>query len=143
MSYNKILTKFDFNNLLLKEYNNWYLLLRKDQVTIGSLVLIEKSFKTSYSEIKKESFIEFYQIVKEIESVLKELFSYDKINYLMLMMVDDQVHYHIIPRYARNIIIENKTFVDYGWPSLPDFLKNNIIEKNMYNNLVKLFKSKF
>ena len=34
----EILETFDINNLLIKEYKHWYLLLRKRQVTIGSLV---------------------------------------------------------------------------------------------------------
>ncbi|MCK5294325.1 MAG: hypothetical protein KAJ49_06710, partial [Arcobacteraceae bacterium] len=63
-----ILTKFDYKNLLIKEYKYWYLLLRKEQVTLGSLVLIEKSFKTKYSNISSESFLEFGVIVKEIEN---------------------------------------------------------------------------
>ncbi len=138
----KILTKFNFDNLLLKEYNNWYLLLRKEQVTLGSLVLIEKSFKTMYSEISDESFIEFGQIVKEIEFVLKETFSYDKINYLMLMMVDDEVHYHVIPRYSKNVLFESVIFKDNGWPELPNFNECNEIDNYVFNRIVKLLTNK-
>ena len=54
-----ILETFDINNLLIKEYKHWFLLLRKRQVTIGSLVLIEKSFKTRYSDISFHSHCEF------------------------------------------------------------------------------------
>jgi diadenosine tetraphosphate (Ap4A) HIT family hydrolase len=132
----KILEKFDYNNLLIKEYDNWYLLLRKEQVTIGSLVLIEKSFKTKYSDISTESFIEFGDIVRDIESALGKLFSYDKINYLMLMMVDDEVHYHIIPRYSRDIEYNGKVFKDYGWKGFPAFNELNDMDDEMYQKLI-------
>ena len=95
---NQILKTFNYDELLIKEYKNWYLLLRSHQATIGSMVLIEKNFHTKFSDIPNESFIEFGKIVKEIEATLSVLFSYDKINYLMLMMKDKEVHFHVIPR---------------------------------------------
>jgi glycerol-3-phosphate cytidylyltransferase len=137
----KILTVFDYKNMLIKEYKNWYLLLRKEQVTIGSLVLIEKSFQTNYADISNESFVEFGEIVKEIEWMLKVLFSYDKINYLMLMMVDDEVHYHIIPRYAQDIDFNGIIFKDSGWSGLPDMANINELDRKGCLNMIDLFKS--
>ena len=135
-----ILTKFDYKNLLIKEYKHWYLLLRKEQVTLGSLVLIEKSFQTKYSDISKESFLEFGDIVNDIESILGKLFSYDKINYLMLMMVDEEVHYHIIPRYSKDIIFENIAFKDNGWSGLPSFSNINKIDSHVVDKLLTLIR---
>ena len=136
----KILDTFDCENLLIKEYANWYLLLRAEQFTIGSLVLIEKSFKTKYSDIPKESFLEFGLIVREIESALSNLFSYSKINYLMLMMKDDEVHYHIIPRYSGDVTFESVDFKDFGWPRLPNFSKHNLINNVTQVKLIKALK---
>ncbi|SVD78910.1 uncharacterized protein METZ01_LOCUS431764, partial [marine metagenome] len=99
--------KFKFPELLIKEYENWYLLLRFEQPTLGSLILITKHGETQYSEINEAAFIEFSKIVKEIESVLKSKFKYQKLNYLMLMMVDPEVHYHIIPRYSEGVLFHN------------------------------------
>jgi diadenosine tetraphosphate (Ap4A) HIT family hydrolase len=138
----KILTKFDCQNLLIKEYNHWYLLLRKEQVTIGSLVLIEKSLKTNYSDITIESFLDFGNIVKEIEPVLKDLFKYNKINYLMLMMIDNEVHYHVIPRYSKDTIFNGLIFFDEGWPGLPNFTKNNVLKNDVYKSIIELIKRK-
>ena len=42
---NSTLKKFNYPENLIKEYNNWYLLIRPDQVTFGSMVLIEKKNK--------------------------------------------------------------------------------------------------
>ena len=38
-------------------------------------------------------------VTRHIEGVLGRTFNYDRINYLMLMMVDPDVHFHVIPRY--------------------------------------------
>ena len=132
----EILETFDINNLLIKEYKHWYLLLRKRQVTIGSLVLIEKSFKTRYSDISFHSHCEFASIVIDIESSLQKNFNYDKINYLMLMMVDKEVHYHIIPRYSRQINFNGFRFIDSGWPSMPDLSFENTATQSTIVHLI-------
>lgn len=139
----KTLAKFGYPASLIKEYNNWYLLLRPEQVTIGSLILITKFGEEEYSEISKEAFAELEQIVKEIESVLHDCFEYDKINYLMLMMVDPEVHYHIIPRYSYEIEFEKEKFTDFGWPALPNLLEINRITKKTFNQLLAILKEKF
>jgi len=140
---NKILETFNFNNLLIKEYENWYLILRNDQVTIGSLVLIEKNFHTKLSNISDESFIEFGVIVREIEEVLHNLFRYEKINYLMLMMKDSEVHYHVIPRYSKEKMFESFCFTDNGWPNLPDLKDYNEIDMQLKLKLLEHIKEKF
>lgn len=140
---NKTIVKFGYPDTLIKEYSNWVLLLRKEQVTLGSLVLICKDKATQLSDISKESFEEFPIIIKEIEVHLSKLFSYDKINYLMLMMVDPDVHYHIIPRYSSNKDINGTIFKDYGWPGIPDIRKTNILEKDFFNGLNNHIRTKF
>ena len=46
--------------------------------------------------------------------------AYEKINYLMLMMVDPHVHFHVFPRYAGSRMIEDVTVDDSAWPGPPD-----------------------
>ena len=38
-------------------------------------------------------------ITAEIEATLQPTIGYERINYLMLMMVDPHVHFHVFPRY--------------------------------------------
>jgi diadenosine tetraphosphate (Ap4A) HIT family hydrolase len=45
---------------------------------------------------------------------------YERINYLMLMMVDPHVHFHVIPRYAVAREFGTLSFPDKGWPGPPD-----------------------
>jgi diadenosine tetraphosphate (Ap4A) HIT family hydrolase len=66
-----------------------------------------------------QSFKEMSLVVGDIERALKAAFSYEKINYLMLMMVDPNVHFHVIPRYSQSQSACGLTIADPGWPVVP------------------------
>jgi diadenosine tetraphosphate (Ap4A) HIT family hydrolase len=132
---NSTLKKFNYPENLIKEYNNWYLLIRPDQVTFGSMVLIEKKNKKKLSDISIKSFNELKIISKKIENFFLKRFRFNKINYLILMMVDPHVHIHIIPRHKKKVIFGGKTFKDYGYPMPPNLSKKNAINKNILTKL--------
>jgi diadenosine tetraphosphate (Ap4A) HIT family hydrolase len=107
---------FDEQNNLIKDYKFWKLLIRNRNATLGNCVAILKRHIEALSEITHEEMAEFVTLVKDIEKSLKTSFSYDKINYLMLMMMDKHVHFHIIPRYAGKRSFAGLEWVDEGWP---------------------------
>lgn len=140
---NDTILKFGYPNLLIKEYKFWTLLLRGEQVTLGALVLIYNNDVESLSEVSKEGFIELKDIVIEVEKKLKEEFTYDKINYLGLMMIDKNVHFHIIPRFSTVKVFGSNEFIDYGWPLLPILENKNLIENNTLLKIKSLLNKKF
>ena len=85
---NPTIEKFGYPGTLLKEFEHWVVLLRPAQVTFGSLVLAAKSDATAYGTLPADAFGEQAQAVAWIEHGLQRLVSYERINYLMLMMVD-------------------------------------------------------
>src|SRR3990170_5849637 len=97
---NDTMRKFGFPETLVRDYRHWVVLVRPAQVTLGSLVLCAKSEVERFGALEPAAFAELAEIVPAMERALKLFFDYDRINYLMLMMVDRQVHFHIIPRYA-------------------------------------------
>ncbi len=117
---NKTIYKFGYPDTLIKEYENWVVLIRPKQVTIGSLVLVCKENVENFSTISQKSFSELKVVITGIESTLKEVFKIDKINYLALMMVDKHVHFHVIPRYINSLSFKDKEYQDKDWPSAPD-----------------------
>ncbi len=125
MPISKTLEKFGYPNTLIKEYRHWCLLLRPKQATLGSLVLVCKEPVAKFSEISAESFQEYTQIVPEVEKALYRTFPYNKINYLTLMMVDPDVHTHIIPRHEQPLRFEGKEYRDFDWPGMPTLQKVN------------------
>lgn len=117
--YDSFAKKFRLKELLLHESNYWIWSLRPVQSTLGAGILSLKRYAESFSDINVEEGLELSEIVKIIERKLREAFVYDRINYLMLMMVDPHLHFHIIPRYSDTVEFENIQWFDEGWPGLP------------------------
>ena len=117
---NATLAKFGYPGSLVREYHHWCVLLRPQQVTLGALVLATRGGETTFSALAPAAFVEFGAIVHHIETGLKAFRPHDRINYLMLMMVDPHVHFHILPRYAASQAFDGITFPDSGWPAAPD-----------------------
>ncbi len=135
------LLKFGFPGTIIHEYEHWYVVLRPKQATLGALVLIAKSEATAFSDLPAEAYSEMETITKNIEQTLKDLFDYDKINYLMLMMVDPQVHFHVLPRYEHTQSYENHSFTDPGWPGPPNLGHANDISDEAFSALLETLKS--
>ena len=117
---NATIEKFGYPGTLIKEYDHWVVLLRPGQVTAGSLVLAAKSDATAYGDLTPDAFAEQGRAVAEIEAMLSAAIKYERINYLMLMMVDPNVHFHVIPRYDGDRSLAGMSIADSGWPGPPD-----------------------
>ena len=117
---NPTIEKFGYPASLVREYDRWVVLLRPAQVTLGALVLAAKSDAQAYSRLEPAAFAEQARIVADIERALGQFCAYEKINYLMLMMVDREVHFHVIPRYSEPRSFDGIDFPDHGWPAIPD-----------------------
>jgi diadenosine tetraphosphate (Ap4A) HIT family hydrolase len=111
--------KFGYPGTLLAEYDHWLVLLRPAQVTLGSLVLICKEKAARFGDIGPAASAELHRVAARIEKVIGEAFENDKINYLMLMMVDPDVHFHVLPRYSSDRSYEGAVFGDEAWPGPP------------------------
>ena len=116
---NATMRKFGYPDTLIKEFDHWVVLLRPAQVTLGSLVLAAKSEATAYSDLPDEAFAELSVAVRAIEKALRSFCDYERINYLMLMMVDPNVHFHVFPRFSESKRWEEIEFPDGGWPGPP------------------------
>ena len=116
---NPTIEKFGYPATLLKEFEHWLVLLRPAQVTLGSLVLAARSDVTAYAALPREAFAEQADVVAAIERALSGFVDYERINYLMLMMVDPNVHFHVIPRYSAPRSWDGIEFPDAGWPGPP------------------------
>lgn len=101
------------------ETDHWLVLVRPKQPTFGSLVLVCKEAVQAFSDVSPAAFADLQVAVAGIERLLKGQVDYEKINYLMLMMVDKDVHFHVLPRYAGAREHEGVSFPDTGWPAAP------------------------
>jgi diadenosine tetraphosphate (Ap4A) HIT family hydrolase len=116
---NETIRRFGYPATLVAEYEHWLVLLRPAQPTLGSLVLAAKSDATAFADLSPAAFVEMSRAVADIETALRASVGYAKINYLMLMMVDPHVHFHVVPRYEGTRAAEGLSIGDKGWPTTP------------------------
>ena len=136
---NNTIEKFGYPATLIRDYRHWVLLLRPAQVTAGSLILAAKSDATAYGALPAAAFTEQGAIVAELEQMLRESVKMEKINYLMLMMVDPHVHFHIFPRYRGTRSFAGLTLTDHGWPGPPDLKSAVELDPVAIGQAVELF----
>lgn len=117
---NETILKFNYPDSLIREYDHWVVLLRPAQVTVGSLVLASREEALRFPDLSRDGFAELRTVAGDLERALSEAFQYEKINYLMLMMVDRHVHYHVIPRYPAPVRVGDAGYPDESWPGPPD-----------------------
>lgn len=118
-NYTDFQEKFRLPELVIAETEYWVWSVRPVQSTIGAGVLSAKRPIEAFSEMTEEESKDLGKIIKLIEKTLEKTFLYNRINYLMLMMVDFHVHFHVIPRYDRKIEFLDITWIDKGWPTPP------------------------
>ncbi len=111
--------KFGYPRSQVAETDHWRVLVRPQQPTFGSLVLVCKDAAHAFSELGAAAFADLQTAVAGIERLLTEVVAYQRINYLMLMMVDPDVHFHVIPRYEGLREDAGLSFPDHGWPGPP------------------------
>lgn len=137
MNINDTLRKFGYPNSLIHDYQYWSVLLRPQQVTLGSLIIAAHSEVTQLSHLSIEAMTELSQVTTDVEKALKSCFQYDKINYLMLMMVDPHVHMHVIPRYESIREFKQISFTDEDWPRPPDLTRQVEMDQPHQAKLLK------
>ena len=117
---NQTAVNFGFPRTMVAETSHWLVLVRPKQPTFGSLVLVCKEPVQAFADISPAAFADLQVAISGIERLLRDKVNYEKINYLMLMMVDRDVHFHVIPRYAGERVHEGVSFPDAGWPAVPN-----------------------
>lgn len=117
---NATMEKFGHPRSAVAEVGSWVVLVRPKQPTLGSLVLVCKEAATAFSELSPQAFADLREATVGIERLLKGFVDYGRINYLMLMMVDPDVHFHVIPRYEGTRSFRDAAFADAGWPGPPN-----------------------
>lgn len=116
--------KFGYPASLIAEYDHWLVLLRPAQVTLGALVAVAKPKAEAFSALPAAAFSELAGVSADAEAALAAFVNYERINWLMLMMVDRDVHFHILPRYSAPRRFGPSEFPDAAWPGPPDLSKS-------------------
>ena len=137
---NATIAKFGHPATLIAEYAHWVALLRPAQPTLGSLVLAARSQATAFADLDPAAFSELGAVVADIEAALKAAVGYERINYLMLMMVDPNVHFHVIPRYEGRRAVGGISIPDSSWPKPPVLSEAKALAEGEIDELARWLK---
>lgn len=140
---NATMLKFGYPDTLIRKWDHWVVLVRPAQVTLGSLVLAARSDATAYSALPDAAFAEQANAVRAIEAALRRFCKYERLNYLMLMMVDPDVHFHVIPRYSEPRFWGGVEFRDEGWAGPPQLKETIALEPQQIASMREQLKTLF
>ena len=119
LATNATIRGFGYPETLVADYEHWVVLLRPAQPTLGSLVLAARGEATAFADLDPAAFAELREAIGDLETARAAGVGYARINYLMLMMVDPHVHFHVLPRYEGERSACGVTVRDAGWPKVP------------------------
>lgn len=140
---NATIEKFGYPDTLIAELAHWVILLRPAQPTLGSLVLAARSEATAFGALPAAAHAELAEATAAIEAALGRFVGYQRINYLMLMMVDPHVHFHVIPRYEGQREFDGVAFADDAWPGPPALGSAVKLDRDQVAALVRDLKTAF
>jgi diadenosine tetraphosphate (Ap4A) HIT family hydrolase len=112
-------SKFRVDELTIHQTEFWTWSVRPVHPTLGAGILSLSRLCPSFADLTQAEYADLGVIVPFLDKRLQEVFSPQKMNYLMLMMVDHHVHFHVIPRYDAPQQFGGFEWVDSGWPSHP------------------------
>jgi len=129
---------------------HWIVKLNPDQYHLGRCVIVLKRNCESLSELKREEILDFFDLVKKLESSIKKAFGAEMFNWTCLMNdaykelryenkePSPQVHWHLRPRYRNTLEVAGEVFKDeyfaHHYPrktdkEVPDEVKKEIIKR--------------
>jgi diadenosine tetraphosphate (Ap4A) HIT family hydrolase len=117
---NQTFEKFGWPGTRIAELEHWGVMLRPHQPVLGALVLACKQPVRAFGEVDAAGMAELGRAAAGIEAMLARAIGHEKINYIMLMMVDPDVHFHVLPRYPGEREAAGVSLPDPGWPGPPD-----------------------
>jgi diadenosine tetraphosphate (Ap4A) HIT family hydrolase len=117
---NATLQRFGYPGSVIEGYVHWVVMVRPVQVTLGCAIIAAKSGCTSLGDLSPDEAAELPQVIGDFERAVRRIAAASKFNYLALMMVDPNPHFHAIPRYSAEVHVGGTVFADAAFPNPPD-----------------------
>ena len=109
-------TKFKVEEFLVARVGGWNISVREQQPTLGSLVLSLDRDCSNLGELSKEESEALGRAMRLIDALFQATLKPEKVNYLALMMVDEHVHFHVLPRFSAAVDFAGEQYIDHCWP---------------------------
>lgn len=112
-------SKFRLAELEIHRTQYWTWSVRPVPCTLGAGILSLNRFSESFADLGADEAADLAGIVKHLDRKLQQTFAPQRMNYLMLMMVDRHLHFHVLPRYSEDKSFAGLIWHDSGWPKPP------------------------
>lgn len=131
----EFMSKFKPETRCIKEFKYWIVCIRGKQATLGDVVILLKRETPSVSGMLPEEAAEFPSVVKWYEELCTNKFGAVRFNYIIMMMKDYFVHYHVFPRYDKKVNLFGKEWEDVDWPRAINFVGGEILDEDKLNEI--------
>ncbi|GAB4317727.1 MAG: HIT family protein [Methanobacteriaceae archaeon] len=143
----KLLERLNHGSIdFIAETEYWIIFLDRDQKNLGTCVVALKREANLLSELSIKEWNDFKEIVRALESALKEAFDATMFNWGCLLNTayikipaNPQVHWHLIPRYRDPVKFKGKIFSDpcFGKSTLTSVGKKLDLEPEIREEIIK------
>jgi diadenosine tetraphosphate (Ap4A) HIT family hydrolase len=136
--------KVQLGKLTVAKLEHWTWSVRPTHATLGAGVISLNRFCTQFGDMTRDEAAELSDLMHKVEKTLKAAFQPDKFNYLMLMMIDAHLHFHVLPRYQSPRSFAEIEWIDPApWPAIPTMkdggeFQNSPILLDIRNFLIKI-----
>ena len=97
---------------------------------------------SDFLDTSKEERDELFQILQIFKNALDKTFKPDKYNYACLGNQTAHCHFHIVPRYKKEIVFDSVTFIDDRWGSnYSPYNKEFKISKDTKQKIIKIIQN--
>ena len=130
--------RFSKPELMIKQGKFWSIIFRESTTTLGNCIFICNRECPTLSNLTAEEMAEFPELCKWYEDKIKTLYGAVKFNYVAMMMKEEFVHFHAIPRYDKGIDRYGMIWKDEEWPKgtkMPKIEVDNEILPLILNDL--------
>lgn len=93
----------------------WTMRVNDNQATLGRVFFALKRPETDALNLTADEHAALWRFLTDAKSALTTLFAPDHFNYMALMNLTPQVHWHIFPRYQLPREFAGQTFTDGEW----------------------------
>ena len=119
MTPSPTLQKFQFPGSVVAQYDHWVVMIRPQQITPLSCILATRSCVTSLAQLSAAEAAQLPKVIAAYERAVRRCAPALKFNYLALMMVDPNPHFHAIPRYTEPFEFDGLMHIDADFPKPP------------------------
>jgi diadenosine tetraphosphate (Ap4A) HIT family hydrolase len=133
--------------IVIYETKYWEVKLSPDQAYLGRCTVKIKRDVSTLSELRKEEWLDFADIVIKMENALKKTFNATMFNWTCLMnnaylqkSYKPIVHWHFRPRYTKKVKFLGNTFEDKEFGKHYDRKRKEIVSSELLSKIAEEIK---